>query len=409
MYKYVNKESIEKTIGSIVLAPFGGYSSQVAIGALDALSDGYGIDRYINLVLSNPSNDKVGSTTDIISDNISYYGDAQYGDDTSSGYSAETAVKSVNSAINLAITTNTINNGLITVHLADGDYSNDPAFYGRLSGQNIRIVGNISSPESVVLPKINIFGSGNIEIVGCRISGINIKDATANINNCYIDNEYVKDKKYGTNSTGYTQIVGAFSTINTSTLQPDGKIVLSGYTQLAGVYQVLSIRLNSNGTLDTSYATAGIYTQTIGTDSNIRASTLQPDGKIVLSGYARIAGVGQVLSIRLNSTMNTVQGTNIILNLSGNKFAGIGNSYIDISYSSCNIYSGNSIVGDPQLQKAIIVAKDSNIDMYADISGTAVAPMYSISHFSVLNTNGFTIPGDGISSIASTGSIEDIA
>ena len=410
MYKYVNKESIGKTIGSIVIPALGGYTSKIAVKALDALSDGYGIDRYVDSVLSNPFNDKVSSNTSIVNTEINYYADAQRGSDTSSGYSAASAVNSITKALNLAITTNTTDNKLITVYLADGDYSNDPAFYGRLSGQNIKIVGNISSPESVLLPQINIFGAGNIEIAGVRAAGINIQDTTATINSCYIDNEYVKDKKYGCNNLGYTQIVGTYSGISASAvIQPDGKIVLSGIAEIAGVYQVLSIRLNSNGTLDTTYATAGTYTQIVGTYSGIYTSAVQPDGKIVLSGFAVIAGVPQVLSIRLNPTMNAVRVLNGTLNLSGTKFAGIGNSCIDLTGSTCNIYSGTSIVADPQLQKAVIVAKDSNIDMYANITGTVVAPMYNISHFSVLNTNGFTIPNDATASTASTGSIKDIA
>ncbi len=249
MYKYVNKESIGKTIGSIVIPALGGYTSKIAVKALDALSDGYGIDRYVDSVLSNPFNDKVSSNTSIVNTEINYYADAQRGSDTSSGYSAASAVNSITKALNLAITTNTTDNKLITVYLADGDYSNDPAFYGRLSGQNIKIVGNISSPESVLLPQINIFGAGNIEIAGVRAAGINIQDTTATINSCYIDNEYVKDKKYGCNNLGYTQIVGTGSSITTSAVQPDGKLVLSGFAEIAGVWQVLSIRLNSNGTL----------------------------------------------------------------------------------------------------------------------------------------------------------------
>lgn len=58
-YKYVNKENITKIVGGITIGPYAGYSSAIAIDALDDVSNGWSFDRYINEVLSNTSNDDI--------------------------------------------------------------------------------------------------------------------------------------------------------------------------------------------------------------------------------------------------------------------------------------------------------------------------------------------------------------
>lgn len=66
-------------------------------------------------------------------------------------------------------------------------------------------------------------------------------------------------------------------------IQPDGKIVVSGS---AGAMQVL--RLNPDGALDSSFGGDGIVTALPGQFSQGLAVALQPDGKIVVAGSARL-------------------------------------------------------------------------------------------------------------------------
>jgi uncharacterized delta-60 repeat protein len=75
-------------------------------------------------------------------------------------------------------------------------------------------------------------------------------------------------------------------------LQPDGKIVVGGYAQpvALGYHQFAVVRYNSNGTLDTTFnaggATPGINLTTLiaGLDATANGIALQSDGKIVLAG-----------------------------------------------------------------------------------------------------------------------------
>ena len=67
-------------------------------------------------------------------------------------------------------------------------------------------------------------------------------------------------------------------------LQPDGKIVLGGYS--AGKFALA--RYTTTGALDTGFATAGktVFAFALGLNEQIKSLALQPDGKIVAVGYS---------------------------------------------------------------------------------------------------------------------------
>jgi uncharacterized delta-60 repeat protein len=71
------------------------------------------------------------------------------------------------------------------------------------------------------------------------------------------------------------------------TLQPDGKILLAGYS-FNGAYSEFALaRYDTDGTLDTSFSDDGKLTVNIGTYNDYGYSvTVQPDGKILLAGQS---------------------------------------------------------------------------------------------------------------------------
>jgi len=86
-----------------------------------------------------------------------------------------------------------------------------------------------------------------------------------------------------------------FSTTSTATVeeaayavvQPDGKIVAGGYSEK----KFALARYLANGTLDSSFGSAGKLTLTMGgSDDFVKGLALQPDGKILASGYSKSAG-----------------------------------------------------------------------------------------------------------------------
>jgi uncharacterized delta-60 repeat protein len=83
-------------------------------------------------------------------------------------------------------------------------------------------------------------------------------------------------------------------------VQPDGKILVSVGSYFPGRYTTL--RYNANGTPDNSFGTAGVATISVGIQSdNAAAMVLQPDGKIVVAGFSNDSpSVGILSMIRMN-------------------------------------------------------------------------------------------------------------
>lgn len=68
-------------------------------------------------------------------------------------------------------------------------------------------------------------------------------------------------------------------------LQPDGKVLVGGSSYDGTLESFVLVRYNSNGSLDTSFSSDGIVTNTFGGSGGVgRSVLLQPDGRILLGG-----------------------------------------------------------------------------------------------------------------------------
>jgi uncharacterized delta-60 repeat protein len=101
------------------------------------------------------------------------------------------------------------------------------------------------------------------------------------------------DSGFGTG--GKVDISGALTVTGNSeahalVVQPDGKLLVAGYAAGAGNSEFMVIRLNANGTPDTSFGGSGIVRTPVGPGEDIaNAMIRQPDGKVVLAGSAIVA------------------------------------------------------------------------------------------------------------------------
>jgi uncharacterized delta-60 repeat protein len=87
----------------------------------------------------------------------------------------------------------------------------------------------------------------------------------------------------GTLDTDFDPGFGAGNTISTVLLQLDGKIIIGGsFTSFNGISRNRIARLNSDGTLDTSFDPG--TGPNSGANSTIFSASLQPDGKIIIGG-----------------------------------------------------------------------------------------------------------------------------
>jgi len=82
-------------------------------------------------------------------------------------------------------------------------------------------------------------------------------------------------------------------------IQPDGKIVVAGTAQVSTSNKSIAVaRLTSTGQLDTAFNGSGLLTFGFGSAvSEARAVALQSDGKIVVAGYTQIAGANNDFAV----------------------------------------------------------------------------------------------------------------
>ncbi len=104
-----------------------------------------------------------------------------------------------------------------------------------------------------------------------------------------------------------TSIVPGSDTAEDLVIQADGKIVVTGESYNGSNYDVAVVRYNGDGTLDTSFAAGGKLTTALGTgDDDGFSVAIQPDGMIVVAGYSDDGMVQSFAVVRYLSTGNAV-------------------------------------------------------------------------------------------------------
>lgn len=97
------------------------------------------------------------------------------------------------------------------------------------------------------------------------------------------------DSSFGTAGIVNTGFGSVNAGANAIAIQSDGKIIAAGNTFNGSKYDFALARYNTNGSLDSSFGTAGKVITALGSESNaIGTIFLQPDGKIVAAGYKSI-------------------------------------------------------------------------------------------------------------------------
>ncbi len=110
------------------------------------------------------------------------------------------------------------------------------------------------------------------------------------------------DTGFGNNGIVLTDYANRENTSAVITLQPDGKIIVAGTDWLPSTFEIMIVRYNSNGSLDTGFGSNGIVIY--GLSGNLEgadAVLLQSDGKIVVGGFTRVgSNPNKLLLLRYN-------------------------------------------------------------------------------------------------------------
>ena len=114
------------------------------------------------------------------------------------------------------------------------------------------------------------------------------------------------DTTFGSRGKRVIDFGGDDETAFGAALQPDGKIVLAGDSDL----RVAVARLNPNGSLDTTFSGDGKLIFSWGALSRAQAVLVLPNGKILLAGFSGPEGGNiQVARLKANGALDTTFGT----------------------------------------------------------------------------------------------------
>jgi uncharacterized delta-60 repeat protein len=116
------------------------------------------------------------------------------------------------------------------------------------------------------------------------------------LSNGALDTSFDGDGKFVTPALG-----GGVTHAPVLQVQPDGRLLLGGTAQTGGVRSISVARLNTDGSLDASYGTAGKTAHALSNvNGQIYDEVLQPDGRLLLAGRAFDGTNHDTLLCRLN-------------------------------------------------------------------------------------------------------------
>ncbi len=173
------------------------------------------------------------------------------------------------------------------------------------------------------------------------------------------------------NGTGYVStIFGADAAGKAITLQTDGKIVVSGFSDNT----IALLRFTTGGVLDSTFGNNGRVNLNLGLDEQGNAVMMQ-SGKILVAGNATVGGVTQFFVCRFNATgaLDTGFGTSGITTTligdgaSANAMATQSNGKI--------VLAGTAVVNGQVVFALARYSSSGVIDNTFGISGTSYAPI----------------------------------
>jgi len=120
------------------------------------------------------------------------------------------------------------------------------------------------------------------------------------------------DNSFGVNGFVVTDLQQATDVATAIAIQPDGKIVVAGYSDNTLNYDFAIARYLANGTLDNSFGANGKVIKNFGSTDFGLALALLPNGKIVVAGRAYNGNNGDfaLLQLNPNGSFDNSFGTN---------------------------------------------------------------------------------------------------
>ena len=301
------------------------------------------------------------------------------------------------------------NDGKIVVAGYAGNFPNSDFAVARFNANGLLLDSTFGNNGKVLVPigtaqdiAYDMVIQSDNKIV---IAGLALVNSTTDFAVVRLNANGSLDTSFGSNGIITTPVSDGEDVIRSIKLQPDGKIIVAGYVTPIGSSSDFAIaRYNIDGSLDPSFGSGGKVITSIGSsDDRANALALQSDGKLVVTGYSVVSAHADFAVIRYNDN-----GT---LDSSFN-----GNGIVTTTVSPTSADSANDIViqrnGRIVIGGSTVFDNDSNValvrynpDGTPDISfgsGGIVVTNYG-NRGEVLNS--LALQSDG--KIVGVGSIDD--
>ncbi|MBA4275751.1 T9SS type A sorting domain-containing protein [Flavobacterium sp.] len=171
-------------------------------------------------------------------------------------------------------------------------------------GTNGKVVTDLSSSSTD-------FAQDGIQLPDNKIlvTGYTTLNGTDNLLLKYLPNGEL-DLSFGSSGISIIKFGSNKSQVRKIATQSDGKIIIAGRSGPSIAYATIA-RVNSDGTLDTTFGTNGITTKISGSESDIQSLHVLPDNKIIVVGYVLNNNADiQVIKLNADGSFDTNFGTN---------------------------------------------------------------------------------------------------
>jgi len=261
-------------------------------------------------------------------------------------------------------------------------------------------------PNNETAHAIAVQADGKIVVAGETYNNSNVVEDFALVR---YNSDGSLDNTFGTNGFVVTDMQQSTDVVKAIAIQPDGKIVVAGYSDNTFNYDFAVARYLANGTLDNTFGTNGKVIKNFGSTDFGLAMALLPNGKILVSGRAYNGQNGDFALIQLNANGSY-----------DNTFGTAGAMMADLfgedeSANAIAIQADGKIVlvGDRYKNNVSIFAiarfnPDGSLDPSFSFDGklsTAIGTMNDVAH-------AVAIQGDGkivVAGVSNTAAISDFA
>ncbi len=203
----------------------------------------------------------------------------------------------------------------------------------------------------------------------------------------------ILDITFGVGGAVFTDIASGGDYGNAVALQPDGKIIVAGYANIGFHIHITVVRYEANGPLDTTFSADGIVVAAIDTTNDLATSVaLQPDGKILVAGvsYSDSSSVIAVLRFTSNGSLDTTFDSDGIVLTDIGPGGETGNAIV-IQPDGGILVAGGSYNGSDVDFAVVRYLQDGSLDDSFGVEGVVTTDLSSGSDWAsamVLQTDG---------------------